>query len=105
MKIVLDLAWGSATRVAAQVFQQTGAEVIVIHGTPDGDRINVDCGSTHLGPLKAAVKNPPGRPWLRLRRRRRPGNGRRCRRPGGGWRLHPLLLGGQRLRDQQRPAG
>jgi len=55
MKIVLDLAWGSATRVAAQVFKQTGAEVIVIHGTPDGDRINVDCGSTHLGALKAAV--------------------------------------------------
>jgi phosphoglucosamine mutase len=56
MKIVLDLAWGSATRVAAQVFQQTGAEVIIIHGTPDGNRINVDCGSTHLGPLKAAVR-------------------------------------------------
>lgn len=56
MKIVLDLAWGSATRVAAQVFQQTGADVLVIHGTPDGNRINVDCGSTHLGPLKAAVK-------------------------------------------------
>ncbi len=54
-KVVLDLAWGSATRVAEQVFQQTGAEVIAIHGAPDGDRINVHCGSTHLAPLKAAV--------------------------------------------------
>lgn len=56
MKVVLDLAWGSATRLAEQVFQATGAEVIVLHGTPDGDRINVHCGSTHLEPLKAAVK-------------------------------------------------
>ncbi|HIK46816.1 MAG TPA: phosphoglucosamine mutase [Leptolyngbyaceae cyanobacterium M65_K2018_010] len=56
LKIVLDLAWGSATRVAEPVFQQTGAEVIAIHGSPDGDRINVQCGSTHLEPLQAAVK-------------------------------------------------
>jgi phosphoglucosamine mutase len=29
--------------------------VIALHGVPDGDRINVDCGSTHLEPLKAAI--------------------------------------------------
>lgn len=56
MKIVLDLAWGSATRLAEQVFQATGAEVITLHGVPDGDRINVHCGSTHLEALQAAVK-------------------------------------------------
>jgi phosphoglucosamine mutase len=56
MKIVLDLAWGSATRLAESVFQATGAEVVTLHGAPDGDRINVHCGSTHLDPLKAAVK-------------------------------------------------
>ncbi len=56
MKIVLDMAWGSATRLAEQVFIEAGAEVIGLHGAPDGDRINVDCGSTHLGPLKAAIK-------------------------------------------------
>ncbi|EDX84702.1 phosphoglucosamine mutase [Synechococcus sp. PCC 7335] len=55
MRIVLDLAWGAATRVAKQVFESTGAEVVILHGLPDGDRINVDCGSTHLGSLKAAV--------------------------------------------------
>jgi phosphoglucosamine mutase len=56
MRIVLDLAWGSATRLAEAVFEATGAEVIVIHGVPDGDLINVGCGSTHLDPLKAVVK-------------------------------------------------
>jgi phosphoglucosamine mutase len=56
MKIVLDMAWGSATGWRRQVFQRTGAEVIAINSTPDGDLINVDCGSTHLEPLKATVK-------------------------------------------------
>ena len=55
MKVVLDMAWGSATRLAEQVFVEAGAEVIALHGVPDGDRINVDCGSTHLEPLKAAI--------------------------------------------------
>ncbi|MGB3202533.1 MAG: phosphoglucosamine mutase [Nodosilinea sp.] len=55
MKVVLDMAWGSATRLAEQVFLEAGAEVIALHGAPDGDRINVDCGSTHLEPLKAAI--------------------------------------------------
>ncbi|MEL7068403.1 MAG: phosphoglucosamine mutase [Cyanobacteria bacterium J06634_6] len=55
LKIVLDLAWGAATRVAKQVFEATGAEVVILHGLPDGDRINVDCGSTNLGKLKTAV--------------------------------------------------
>lgn len=55
LRIVLDLAWGAATRVAKQVFEATGAEVVILNGLPDGDRINVQCGSTHLGQLKAAV--------------------------------------------------
>lgn len=55
MKVVLDMAWGSATRLAEQVFLDAGAEVIALHGAPDGDRINVDCGSTHLEPLKSAI--------------------------------------------------
>ncbi|MEL6813941.1 MAG: phosphoglucosamine mutase [Cyanobacteria bacterium J06598_3] len=55
LRIVLDLAWGAATRVAKQVFEATGAEVVILNGLPDGDRINVQCGSTHLGQLKSAV--------------------------------------------------
>ncbi len=55
MKIVLDLAWGAAVNVATLGFIQLGAEVISLHGQADGDRINVHCGSTHLGALQAAI--------------------------------------------------
>jgi phosphoglucosamine mutase len=56
MKIVLDLAWGASVMVAPVAFANLGAEVICLHDRPDGDRINVNCGSTHLESLKAAVK-------------------------------------------------
>ena len=56
LNVVLDLAWGAATRTAVSVFQQLGATTIALHETPDGDRINVNCGSTHLELLRDAVK-------------------------------------------------
>jgi phosphoglucosamine mutase len=56
MRIVLDLAWGASARLAGQVFAELGAQVICLHDKPDGDRINVNCGSTHLDPLKEAVQ-------------------------------------------------
>ncbi|HEY9889104.1 MAG TPA: phosphoglucosamine mutase [Candidatus Obscuribacterales bacterium] len=56
LKIVLDMAWGAAAGIASRAFASTHAEVIGLHGLPDGDRINVNCGSTHLEPLKAAVR-------------------------------------------------
>ncbi len=55
MRIVLDLAWGAAVKIAPAVFTEMGAEVICLHDRADGDLINVDCGSTHLAPLQAAV--------------------------------------------------
>ncbi|MGG6268074.1 phosphoglucosamine mutase [Leptolyngbya sp. AN03gr2] len=56
LRVVLDLAWGAATRSATEIFRSLGADVIALHEIPDGDRINVNCGSTHLNLLKAAVK-------------------------------------------------
>ncbi|HEY9644657.1 MAG TPA: phosphoglucosamine mutase [Coleofasciculaceae cyanobacterium] len=56
MRIVLDLAWGASVDLAPPAFQAVGATVICLHDRPDGDRINVQCGSTHLGPLQAAVQ-------------------------------------------------
>lgn len=53
--IVLDLCHGSATACGAAVFEALGAELSVLHGQPDGERINVGCGSTHLEPLRRAV--------------------------------------------------
>ena len=55
MKIVLDLASGAAVDVAPKIFAQLGAELICLHDEADGDRINVNCGSTHLKALQAAV--------------------------------------------------
>ena len=56
MKIVLDLAWGASVQVAPAIFEQLGAEVISLHQSADGDRINVNCGSTHLAAVKKSVK-------------------------------------------------
>jgi phosphoglucosamine mutase len=56
MKIVLDLAWGAAVGLAPSVLKEMGAEVICLHNEPDGDRINVNCGSTHLDILAQTVK-------------------------------------------------
>ncbi len=55
MKIVLDLAWGAAVDLAPEIFQTMGAEIICLHEKPNGDRINVSCGSTHLHSLQQAV--------------------------------------------------
>jgi phosphoglucosamine mutase len=46
VKVVLDCAHGAAYEAAPAAFRAAGAEVVVIHGEPDGARINVDCGST-----------------------------------------------------------
>ncbi|AFY29133.1 phosphoglucosamine mutase [Cyanobium gracile] len=54
-RVVLDLCWGSATACGEELFRSLGAEVLVLHGEPDGERINQGCGSTHLEPLKRAV--------------------------------------------------
>ena len=53
--IVLDLCWGSATACGADAFRALGADLTVLPGEPDGSRINVACGSTHLEPLQRAV--------------------------------------------------
>jgi phosphoglucosamine mutase len=56
MKIVLDLAWGAVVGLAPSVFTEMGAEVICLHNEPDGDRINVNCGSTYLEIIQATVQ-------------------------------------------------
>ena len=55
LRVVLDLCWGAATACAVSLFEQFGAEVTILHGQPDGNRINVDCGSTNLNLLQKAV--------------------------------------------------
>jgi phosphoglucosamine mutase len=55
LKLVVDCANGAAYRVAPAVFEELGAEIVVIGNRPDGLNINRDCGSTHLRTLQAAV--------------------------------------------------
>jgi phosphoglucosamine mutase len=46
-KIVLDCANGATYRVAPSIFQELGAQVIVMHATPNGLNINENCGTNH----------------------------------------------------------
>ena len=53
--VVVDCAHGSASTYAPEVLKRTGAKVIAIGASPDGENINKDCGSTHLDLLAAKV--------------------------------------------------
>ncbi len=55
IKIVLDCANGAMSEFAPEVMRHLGAEVIVIHKSPDGKNINKNCGTTHLASLQKAV--------------------------------------------------
>ena len=55
LKVVLDCANGAAFEVAPIVFDELGAQVVVINNTPDGNNINDNCGSTHPESLQKAV--------------------------------------------------
>ena len=60
IRILADLANGSATATAKQVLEQCGAVVDVIANEPNGYNINADCGSTHLHRLQDNIRTMPG---------------------------------------------
>ena len=55
MKIVLDCANGASYRVAPDTFAELGAEVFTLCDEPDGQNINVNCGSQHPEALAREV--------------------------------------------------
>jgi phosphoglucosamine mutase len=55
MKIVLDTANGATYKVAVAAFTELGAELEVIHNTPNGFNINDKCGSQHTQDLRKRV--------------------------------------------------
>jgi Phosphomannomutase len=55
MRIVLDAANGAGYKVGPTVFDELGAEVIVLHDEPDGFNINENCGALHTKDLCDAV--------------------------------------------------
>ncbi|MBR2790601.1 MAG: phosphoglucosamine mutase [Eggerthellaceae bacterium] len=54
--IALDCANGSAAGLAPTLFKSLGAKVSVRGNRPDGQNINVACGSTHIEGLQALVR-------------------------------------------------
>ena len=55
LRVVVDCAQGAASTIAPDVYRRGGATVVSLHADGDGQRINEDCGATHLGSLQAAV--------------------------------------------------
>ncbi len=55
MKIALDTGHGASSLTSPEALRRLGAEVIVINDDFDGMDINVQCGSTHLEPLRQLV--------------------------------------------------
>ncbi len=55
LKIVLDCANGAASALAEPIFSSLGAQVTLLHASPDGININAQCGSTHPQTMQAKV--------------------------------------------------
>ncbi len=55
LRVVLDCANGAASAVAPQLFSDAGAELFLIGNRPDGNNINLGCGSTDLTALQSEV--------------------------------------------------
>ena len=55
MRIILDCANGTASQTAERIFSALGADVTLIHHSPNGVNINEGCGSTHMDDLCARV--------------------------------------------------
>ncbi|MBM2829121.1 MAG: phosphoglucosamine mutase [Actinobacteria bacterium] len=56
LRIVVDCAHGAAYRIAPQVFQELGADVITIGVNPNGLNINDNCGSLFPEVVSAKVR-------------------------------------------------
>src|SRR5204863_2747110 len=61
MKLAIDTANGATTTVAPRLFRDLGFDLTVIGDAPDGQNINLDCGSTHPDRLAAAVRDGQSR--------------------------------------------
>ena len=56
LRVVVDCAHGAASAVAPACYAAAGADVVAVAAEPDGLNINDGVGSTHLAPLRAAVR-------------------------------------------------
>ncbi|MCL2324473.1 MAG: phosphoglucosamine mutase [Actinomycetia bacterium] len=56
LRVAIDCGHGASGQTTPAAFERLGAEVTAINTDFSGDDINVDCGSTHLEPLRALVQ-------------------------------------------------
>lgn len=59
LRVVTDCANGAMSEVAPDLLRRLGAEITVIHASPNGTNINAGCGAVHLDSLMAAMKSQP----------------------------------------------
>ncbi|MDI3311256.1 MAG: phosphoglucosamine mutase [Thermoanaerobacterium sp.] len=55
LRVVLDCAYGASSTVAPILFHELGADVILYGSHPNGEKINVKCGSTNPKVLQEIV--------------------------------------------------
>lgn len=56
LNIVVDCANGSASATARTLFEELGANAVILHDQPNGVNINEQCGSTHLEAIQEYVR-------------------------------------------------
>lgn len=56
LRVAVDCSNGSASRTAALIFGDMGAQVELLHAQPDGVNVNRGCGSMHIEQLADYVK-------------------------------------------------
>ena len=56
IKVAIDCANGASYKAAPIALLNLGANLCIIHNEPDGNNINLDCGSTHMESLKELVR-------------------------------------------------
>src|SRR5439155_19320032 len=57
LRVVADCANGAMSEVAPELLRRLGAEITVIHASPNGTNINAACGAVHLESLMSAMEN------------------------------------------------
>ncbi len=73
IKIAVDCANGATYKVAPTIFSELGADVISVGVEPNGENINLDCGSMYAGNVAALVKETGAHIGISL-----DGDGDRC---------------------------
>ena len=60
IRVVLDCAYGASYSIAPYIYRALGAEVISINDDPVGEKINVNCGSTHPEVIREKTREYQG---------------------------------------------